>query len=497
AFQCRPNNPGLAVSVVKDGKILFAKGYGVSDNISKKPVTNNTLFQIASLTKAFTSTLLTKQLDQYSNLSVTSNVADIIGNGFKFSTSIRTVNANIRDLMAHTLAIPSNNGMRLDNKLTRDNLPSRLRTLKSIHAFRTSFIYSNLNYGLLTHISEKLGHDKWENLMQQEIFNPLGMSTTSFVTRDNSGRDVATGYDDGPSGLLVPVSVEFSRQYASAVSGSGCIMSSAVDMTKWMNFHLNGGKNEHGVQVVNKSSVESTHIARNHIVSSTVEKYFSQPKVPVSTSENNYAAGWKTGHYRGYRILRHTGSTYGYVSLITLFPDMNIGIFMSMTGSDQHYLFRALIHNFLSDVVLGVHPWLNESTICSFPKPWYDSIHISNYYVISKSHKASRPLTEYVGSYTNDAYGTLDVTYNTSSSQLELKYGIGQWTLYPRLTHDQFSGEAQGLLQTVYDLHTIKFLSSKTSRVSAINAVEVTSFETSSPPVFTRSSNFGPPNVVG
>ena len=102
-----------------------------------------------------------------------------------------------------------------------------------------------------------------------------------------------------PFNYILTPSIFLFRYYAKTFCGSGCIMSSAVDMTKWMNFHLNGGKNEQGDQVVNKRSIESTHVPRNNIRASGIERYFSQPLIPVSTSESSYAAGWKIGRYRG------------------------------------------------------------------------------------------------------------------------------------------------------------------------------------------------------
>nr|XP_034324761.1 gigasin-6-like isoform X2 [Crassostrea gigas] len=161
-LKCHPQNPGLTVSVVKDGRLLFARGYGVTDVSTNTPVTNETLFQIASASKAFAATLLVKQLERHSNLSIYTKVKDLMEPGFGFSTHIRTTNADLRDLMAHTLALPSNSYLRFDSNLTRENLQRRMPYIESVHPFRTSFVYSNLNYALVTYISENLGEKVWK-----------------------------------------------------------------------------------------------------------------------------------------------------------------------------------------------------------------------------------------------------------------------------------------------------------------------------------------------
>ncbi|XP_061172984.1 gigasin-6-like isoform X2 [Saccostrea echinata] len=212
ALKCHPKNPGLTISIVKDGKLFFAKGYGVTDTTSNAPVTNETLFQIASMSKAFAATLLVKQLHQYSNLSIYTKVKDLMEPSFRFSTHVGTDNANLVDLMSHTLGIPNNNFLRFDSSLTSDNLQRRIPYLKSIHAFRTSFIYSNLNYALVTYISEKLGGKKWEDLIREELFQPLGMDSSNFVTTISDFSKVATGYENGPGSRIVPVQRSLSRK---------------------------------------------------------------------------------------------------------------------------------------------------------------------------------------------------------------------------------------------------------------------------------------------
>uniref|UniRef100_A0A8W8HRZ6 Uncharacterized protein n=1 Tax=Magallana gigas TaxID=29159 RepID=A0A8W8HRZ6_MAGGI len=146
----------------------------------------------------------------------------------------------------------------------------------------------------------------------------------------------------------------------------------------------------------------------------------------MTTADTSYAFGWKNGYYRGNRILRHTGTTFGYSSLVTLFPDLNL----------------------------------------------------------DRTVSASRPLSEYVGIYHNDAYGEVRNTME-GKNHLILNYGVASWKLWPKYSHDQFQVEGQGMLFETLDIHQIKFHSSH----SKIISVEIITFQSNAPPTFTKMSS--------
>lgn len=487
-LKCHPQNPGLTVSVVKDGQLLFAKGYGVTDVSTNTPVTNETLFQIASLSKAFAATLLVKQLERQPNLSIYTKVKDLMEPGFSFSSKVMTDNADLRDLMAHTLALPSNSCLRFDPSLTRENLQRRMPYIESVHPpyiksvhpsyiesvppFRTYFLYSDMNYALVTYISEKLGGKSWEDLIHEELFQPLGMDSSTFASPTSDFSKVATGYTNGPGSQPVPVKKELTWTWAKW-AGSNSILTNGIDYAKWMNFHLNNGKDKSGLPLLKEESFAYLHEPHNLI--KTTGNYFRQPRVPVITAETSYAFGWKNGYYRGYRILRHTGSTFGYNSMVTLFPDLNLGVFTSMTGIDENHIFGQLLHNFLSDNLLGVTPWLNATHPCRSSTPY------SHYVIKDQAVSASRPLLEYDGIYHNDAYGEVNVTME-GEDHLVLNYGVASWKLWPKPNQDEFGGEGQGMLLKTYDIPDIKFHSNQ----SKILSVEIITFQRNAPPTFTK-----------
>ncbi|OWF52839.1 uncharacterized protein LOC110447241 [Mizuhopecten yessoensis] len=476
-------NPGMAVSVVKDGHIVFSKGYGVKNLETKEPVTNKTLFGIASLSKAFASTLLVKLLHRTKEITLDTEISKIYNDDNIFSDDLRSRYVTIRDLLAHNIGIRSNNYMRFDDTLTRGNIYRRIKYLRGRGRFRESFYYSNLMYGVITDIAERLGGKSWEDLVREELLNPIGMMSTTFATvAEEKKIDLATGYIDF-YGDIHPVSFRLSKVWGN-LCGSGCVMSSANDMAKWMMFHLDKGRNSFSVRVVDERALSHTHKAHNTIAKSSIFKYFTKPVVPHTRCQTNYALGWKNGYYRGYEILTHSGSTWGYRALVTLFPAMRIGVYTSMTGEDYGYILRTNIHNYLADMYLEETPWLNASTICSFPEPWFRPGKDKPKPSIDKTRELPRNTTYYVGEYENPAYGRMIVAVNGTTGKLIIKYGEVTLGLYPKAMKDEFHFESLGFAALVLNFGTIKFKMETLSGYFA--AFQVTTFDTKDPPDFQR-----------
>lgn len=481
------NNPGLSLSVVKSGRIILAKGFGHKATDKLEPVTNETLFGIASLSKAFAATLILKQIEKNESLSLSTQIRKLLGQEDIFEDYLRSKYATLEDLLAHRIGLPSNNNLRLDDKLTRKSLVGRLKFLSPKGGFRTSFYYSNLMYGLITYISELIGGKTWEALVKEEIFDPLDMTSSTFLTSADPGDlDLAVGYQDR-YGALFPVPFEFSRRWG-LLCGSGCILSNAVDMANWMMFHLHNGRNIKNINVLDPDILSEAHKAQNSITYNSVKKYYSRPSTPVTLSQSNYGLGWKLGHYRGFEILQHTGSTYGYRAMLTLIPGMDAGVFVALTGDDPDYLFRTNIHLYIADHLLGYDPWLDNTTVCSFPEPWKQGSTSKTKYRPSTDITSDRPLTEYEGTFSNKAYGNIEIHRNHSVGFLLANFGFGEFILYPKSTADVFYAQGYGLLENIRDFSTLQF-AFKNGKVVTLT---IPSMESKDPPVFRRTERKEP-----
>ncbi|XP_063445232.1 gigasin-6-like isoform X1 [Mytilus trossulus] len=447
---------GLTVSVVKSDKVLFVGGYGFVNIEKKTPVTGDTLFQIASLSKAFASVLLTKLIEEKTNYTLDTRLKKILPGKKIFYDSLRSDYATLRDLLSHKLGIPKHNEMRFDTELTRENVVGRLKYLKPEGIFRSSYMYNSLMYGVVTRLAEIIGKDTWENLVIKHIFKPLEMNTSTFAsTADLENILLAKGYVEY-YGELHPVEYNFTRQYGE-LCGSVCILTTANDISKWTRFFLNEGKLQDGTRLISEQAFIDITSPVNTIPYTYTHKYFSKPDIPVTNIQSNYALGWRTGYYRGNRMFVHTGSTWGYRAMLSWYPKADIGIFVAFTGNDPNYFYRLTLHNYIFDVYTGQVPYLNTSTICSYPEPWLKSdipLVKPNY---PKDRNTTRNKKEYIGTYKNQAYGKIKIGKHTEKNKLKLIYGYLTFELYPSETQDEFYGDTTGIATKLLDVSKFKF----------------------------------------
>ena len=189
----------------------------------------------------------------------------------------------------------------------------------------------------------------------------------------------------------------------------------------------------------------------------------------------------------GYPVRKHSGSTYGYRSLLTLLPNVNIGVFVTMTGHDPSMLFRTNLHLYIADLMLGYKPWLNTSTICTFPEPWNKPDAQKPTPEVRKDLTAHRKLEDYAGVFSNPAYGTLNISVNSISNLLVLHYGFGLFNLYPKSEKDEFYAEGAGLLANLGRSFTLEFEENK--KEGTIDSFSVPAFESKMPPKFARKES--------
>ena len=191
----------------------------------------------------------------------------------------------------------------------------------------------------------------------------------------------------------------------------------------------------------------------------------------------------------------HTGTSWGYGALLTLLPDMNIGIYTGVTGADGGYLGRRMLQMYVMDLLLGETPWLNLTTGCSFPEPWTPAS-------VKTAKKTDGPPAivsnseQYTGTYGNFQYGNLTFVVD-DSSRLILQYGdFGRWNLIETGTENEFSGLGAELMWAEF-INSIKFSDSDGGQFQKVTI----DFERSAPAVFTRglkmSEAYPPPDPEG
>lgn len=439
-MQCR-DNAGLSIALVKDGTTVFAGGYGYRDVKKQLPVNNRTKFNIGSLTKAFTATLAADAVSK-GQLKWDQPLREILGNDFRLQDDFRTQKATIRDLLAHQLGMPNYWGVTTAamNISRADLCMKKLRYFPVDKEFRSEFEYSNYPFVLAGYVTERLRGKAWEDDVTDTLFKALGMSDTR-VSRHLEPADwenIAYSYchkwghfHKNPEQEQLPM--------ITRLCPAGCIFSTSEDMAKWMKFHLSGGKDESGRQVIPATALRELY----RPVSAVPRQDIGPPTFPVEDTRSTYGLGFYNGQYRGLRKVYHTGSYSSYNCRMSLLPDVSLGVWacVNSPGDNRGVHTAKLVNQFALDLLLDVEPWLNGSTACTFPAPWVRSSrahHRENYSDTGTQY----PNPTYVGVYENSAFGSFTVYVKNNTVKLPfLHYKFGlllSGRLNPSERNDKF-----------------------------------------------------------
>lgn len=337
------NVPGIAVAIVKDGKVIMAKGYGVKSILTNEKVDANTLYGIASNSKAFTSAALAILIDE-GKLKWDDKVITYLPN-FKMYNDYVTNEFTIRDLLTHRSGLGLGAGDLMffpdGSDFTVDDVIHNLQYLKPVSGFRTKFDYDNLLYMVAGEIVHKVSGMSWCDFVENRIMKPLEMnnSAASFVRlKDTSNVIVPHVPINGKLRVIT-------RSKGQAMDAAGGIYSNVNDMSKWMIMQLNNGK--YGIENKQLFS-EKEH--NEMWTPQTIMPVTTKP--PYNTHFASYGLGWFLSDVKGYKQVRHSGGLEGIVTLVTLIPEINLGIIV-LTNQQSGDAFYA-ISNTIKDSYLGI-----------------------------------------------------------------------------------------------------------------------------------------------
>lgn len=325
--------PGIAVAIIKDGKPVVMKGYGVSSIMSKTPVNENTLFGIASNTKAFTTAALGLLVDE-GKLKWDDKVSNHIPE-FKLHNPYVTEEFTIRDLLTHRSGLGLGAGDLMfypdSSDFTIKDVIYNLRFLKPVSSFRSKYDYDNTLYIVAGEVITRVGGKSWDSFVEERILQPLGMSRTAASydrLTDKSNVADPHAFVDGKVKVV-------SRHGASYSRASGSMYSSVSDLARWVQLHLDKGKYgpAPGKQLFSAAVFE--------------ERWTPQTILPVrSAGDYNthfaaYGLGFGLSDVRGLKQINHTGGTVGMLTQVTMIPELNLGIIV-LTNQEESGAFRAI-----------------------------------------------------------------------------------------------------------------------------------------------------------
>ncbi len=416
--------PGVAVAVVHDGDVALAKGYGVRRMGEPARVDEHTLFGIGSNTKAFTTAALAILVDE-GKLRWDDPVIDHL-QWFQMYDPYVTHEITIRDLLTHRSGMGLGEGDLLffpPSTYTRDEILHRLRFMKPASSFRSHYAYDNLLYLAAGQIIPAVTGQPWEDFIRERIFRPLGITDSNTSVADfRPGDNFATPHAE-VEGKLTPIEPDRVDNTAPA----GAINSSVSDMAKWVTVQLNGG-----AIPGNEKRLFSERQGKEMWSPQTILPTNDPPPglAPMHSDFAAYGLGWILREYRGHKFVGHTGGLPGYVSQVTLIPDMKLGVVV-LTNQESAGMFSSVTYRILDNYMNAPGTdWLKGfHALAEQRRTQADEAVTKAASARAADSKPSLPLEKYAGHYTDAWYG--DVSIALEQGKLVMRFSHS-----PALTGD-------------------------------------------------------------
>jgi CubicO group peptidase (beta-lactamase class C family) len=408
--------PGLAVSVVKDGAIVFASGYGVGRigaEAGAAAVDEHTLFAIGSTTKAMTAALVGMLVDA-GELDWDDPVIDHLPD-FRLHDPVATREVRVRDLLTHNAGLPNADFLWYEQDTATEEIVRRLRFVEPAYSLRSQFIYQNILYAAAGELIEAVSGESWAEQVRTRIFEPLGMSRSAPTRGEATGHpNVAEPHDlvEGRLATIENASVD-------TVAAAGSVWSSVHDMVLWLRFLLADGVTPDGERLLSEQTVAT--LFRPHAMVGPEDFY---PTARLTRPHwTTYGLGWFQADYRGRRVDFHTGSIDGMVALCGLIRDQGLGVVV-LANRDHAELRHALMYRVfdLFDPHRDARDWSAEL------RELYGGL-AEEAEQARRTARARRvegtrpslPLERFTGSYRDRLYGDVEVTVD--GGQLSVRYG--------------------------------------------------------------------------
>lgn len=406
--------PGLAIAIVKDGQVVLAKGYGVRRLGEPTPVDAHTLFGIGSNTKVFTATALALLVEE-GKIGWDTPVINYVP-WFRMSQPFVTSEMTVRDLLVHRSGLGLGAGDLLwwpPSTYDRKEIVRRLRYIPLATSFRSAYAYDNVLYAVAGEVIEAVSGQRWEDFVGSRILGKVGMteSTVRLAAGGASGNIAATHAEvDHVVRPVVPFTGE-------AVDPAGGIMSNAVDMAKWVMVQIDSGKVGEAGRLFSPWTTRQIQT----IVTPIPQGGLPTELAPMRSNFNGYGLGEGISDYRGKKLVSHTGGLPGYVSLVSMVPDLRLGVVV-LTNQESDAAFSA-IGNRILDHYLGGLPYDWLKAFRTLTARGDSMLARADQSAEKGRNAASRPslaLEKYTGPYADKWYG--DIAIALENAKLVLRF---------------------------------------------------------------------------
>jgi CubicO group peptidase (beta-lactamase class C family) len=396
--------PGLAVAIVKDGKVVYAKGYGYRDLKKEIKVTPDTLFAIGSCSKAFTATAMAILADE-GKLDWDKPVRDYLPD-FRLHDAYATAHLRPRDLVTHQSGLPRHDLVWYGSPLSRRELFELLRHLEPSKPLHAKYQYNNLMFMTAGVLIERLSGNTWEEFVRRRILDPLDMKTSNFsVTDSQKMPDFSLPYQEKRGEVK-----EIPFRNIDAIGPAGSINSSVSEMTRWLLVQLGKGKFE-GRQIISEKGLGEVHTPQ--IVAGGDLKY-------DESFYASYGMGWGVTSYRGHPMLSHGGGIDGFTSAVRFLPKAQLGVVVLTNSSSPA---SGLIASNAIDRMLGLSeaPWAQRAKDdAAKAREAQAKARAEDEAKRKKDAPPTHALRDYAGRYEHAAYQTLTITQEGEQLKFDL-----------------------------------------------------------------------------
>lgn len=334
--------PGLALAVVRNDSVLFARGYGVAELGRPAPVDEHTLFAIASTTKAMTVAALAMLVDE-GKLGWDDPVTKHLP-WFELADPYVTREITVRDLLTHRVGVARHDNIWIAAPFDRTEILRRARHLPTVEGFRARYGYNNVMFIAAGEVVGQVAGTSWDDFLEGRLFGPLGMSrsTTRDAVVETRGNVAASHTEVDGEVRAVP------RRNYDNIGGAGAVFSSARDMAQWLRLHLGGGVYG-GRRILSDSVMAEMYTPQTIIrIDSATARMFPD------THFRAYGFGWNVQDYHGRKLVHHSGSINYTRTQVAMIPSEGIGVVV-MANLSSSNLQVALMYRVL-DALMGMDP---------------------------------------------------------------------------------------------------------------------------------------------
>lgn len=393
------------------------------------PMTSDTQFIVASVSKQFTATALGLVIDDYAHgrnvtplpgglqeLRWDTKLKDILPEDWALMDPWASEKANLHDVLSHVSGLPRHDFAYRINDTPLDRVRS-LRFLRPAYELRERWQYNNHMYILASHLVSVLSNSTFSSFLRDRIFAPLNMTSSTIDPNEASHRVTHVWADTSPVNRRVPEL--FTPSEASLITGAGAIISSAEDMAKWLSVLLKEQNEEtNKTEAIPKSVIREVTRPR-----SLTGGFLGEVPGFQDSERETYGKGWFQRSYRGHRHIEHGGNAIGYTTLLSLYPDKGFGI-VQLANTAAKNAVNLNISLLIADAALGLGPLQPPDRAGSLDSLSFNMLKqtpsgfskLSLYPSNLTDNSLEWPLETFARTYTDPGYGTLTLCTSKSTS---------------------------------------------------------------------------------